>query len=65
MLDKKIDVKESIELKNTYIDSLDKRKKILKNTQIKVEDVFGDTKSNNSISPQQINKLNNFLAKMM
>ena len=37
----------------------------MKNTQFKVEDIFGDVISKNSISPEQITKLNNFLAKIM
>ena len=37
----------------------------MKNTQFKVEDVFGDVISKDSISPEQIIKLNNFLAKIM
>ena len=37
----------------------------MKNTQFKVEDVFSDIKSKDSISPEQITKLNNFLAKIM
>ena len=37
----------------------------MKNTQFKVEDVFGDVMSKDSISPEQITKLNNFLAKIM
>ena len=34
-------------------------------TKFKVEDVFGDGISKNSISPEQITKLDNFLAKIM
>ena len=34
-------------------------------TEFKVEDVFGDIISKNSISPEQKTKLNNFLAKIM
>ena len=37
----------------------------MKNTQFNVEDVFGDVISKDSISPEQITKLNNFLAKIM
>ena len=32
----------------------------MKNTSFKVEDIFGDVKSKDSISPEQITKLNNF-----
>ena len=34
-------------------------------TKLKVEDIFGDVISKDSISPEQITKLNNFLAKIM
>ena len=37
----------------------------MKNTSFKVEDVFGDTISEHSISPEQIIKFNNFLATIM
>ena len=34
-------------------------------TKFKVEDIFGDVISKDSISPEQITKLNNFLPKKM
>ena len=34
-------------------------------TKFKVEDIFGDVLSKDSISPEQITKLNNFLAKII
>ena len=34
-------------------------------TKFKVEDIFGDIISKDSISPEQITKLNNFLAKIL
>ena len=37
----------------------------MKNTSFKVEDVFNDIIHKDIISPEQITKLNNFLAKMM
>ena len=37
----------------------------MKNTQFKVEDVFGDVISKGIFSQEQITKLNNFLAKIM
>ena len=37
----------------------------MKNTSFKVKDVSGDTISKDSFSPEQITKLNNFLAKVM
>ena len=65
MVDKKIDEKESLELKKIYNHYIDKRKEIMKNTQLKVEDVFGELINKDTISPEQITKLNNFLSKMM
>ena len=65
MVDKKIDEKEALELKKIYNHYLDKRKEIMDSTKFKVEDIFGDVISKDSISPEQINKLNNFLAKIM
>ena len=37
----------------------------MKNTQFKVKDIFGDVISKDSISPEQVTKLKNFLTKMM
>ena len=37
----------------------------MKNTNFKVEDVFGDFISKDNFSQEQITKLNNFLAKIM
>ena len=65
MIDKKIYEKEAMELKKIYNHYIDKKSEIMKNTQFKVEDVFGDVISKDSISPEQITKLNNFLAKIM
>ena len=65
MIDKKIDGKEALELKKIYNHYLDKRSELFKNTQCKVENVFGDVVSKDSISPEQITKLNNFSAKIM
>ena len=65
MVDKKIDEKEASELKKIYNHYIDKRKEIMDSTKFKVEDIFGDVISKDSISPEQITKLNNFLAKMM
>ena len=41
------------------------RKDIMKNTQFKVEDVFGDVISKKSFSQEQITTLKRFLAKRM
>ena len=37
----------------------------MKNTQFKVEDIFTDVISKDTILTEQIRKLNNFLVKMM
>ena len=65
MVDKEIDEKEARELKKIYNHYLDKRKEIMKNTQFKVEDVFGDVISKDNFRQERITKLNNFLAKIM
>ena len=65
MIDKKIDEKEASELKKIYNHYLGKRSEIMKNTSFRVEDVFGDVISKDSISPEQITEPNNFLAKIM
>ena len=65
MVDKKIDQKEAEELKKIYNHYIDKRKEIMKNTNFKVEDVFGDVISKDNFSQEQITKLNDFLAKTM
>ena len=65
MIDKKIDEKEALELKKKYNHYIDKRKKIMNSTKFEVEDIFGDVISKDTISTEQIFKLNNFLAKIM
>ena len=65
MIDKKFDEKEASELKNIYNHYVDKRKEIMDSTKFKVEDIFGDVIIKDSISPEQITKLNIFLAKIM
>ena len=65
MIDKKIDQKEADQLKQIYNHYVDKKSEIMKNTQFKVEDIFTDVISKDTISTEQITKLNNFLAKMM
>ena len=65
MIDKKNDEKESLELKKIYNHYIDKRKEIMNSTKIEVEDIFGDVISKDSTSPEQITKINNFLAKIM
>ena len=44
---------------------MDKREEIMHSTRFKVEDIFSDVVSKDSISPAQITKLDNFLAKIM
>ena len=65
MIDKKINEKEAEQLKQIYNHYVDKKSEIMKNTQLKVEDIFTDVISKDTISTEQITKLNNFLAKMM
>ena len=65
MIDKKIDEKEANQLKQIYNHYVDKKSEIMKNTSSKVEDVFNDIIHKDTISPEQITKLNIFLAKMM
>ena len=65
MIDKKIDGKETQELKSIYNHYLVERKEIMKNTQFKVEDLFIDIITKDTISPEQITKPKTFLAKMM
>ena len=60
LIDKKIDQIEAEQLKKVYNHYFDKREEIMKITSFKVEDVFGDVISKDSISPEQITKLNNF-----
>ena len=65
MIVKKIDEKEAQELKKIYNHYIDKRSEIMKNTNFKVQDVFGDVISKDNFSQEQITKLNNFLAKIL
>ena len=64
MVDQKNYEKEAKELKKIYNHYLDKRKEILKTTQFRVEDIFGDILSKDNFNEEQITKLNNFLAKI-
>ena len=65
MIHKKIDEKEAKKLKEIYNHYIDKREEIMISTRFKVEDIFGDVVSKDTITTEQITKLNNFLAKMM
>ena len=49
MIDKKIDEKEVEQLKQIYNHYIDKKSEIMKNTQFKVEDVFTDVISKDTI----------------
>ena len=65
MIVKKIDQKEAEQLKQIYNHYVDKKSEIMKNTSFKVEDVFNDIIHKDTISQEQITKLNIFFAKMM
>ena len=65
MIDIKIDETEALELKKIYNHYLDKRKLIMDPTNLEAEDILGDVISKDSISPEQITKLNNVSAKIM
>ena len=65
MVDKKIDEKEAEELKNTYNHYIDKRREIMRNTELKVEEKFGNVISKDNFSQEQVTKLNNFSAKIL
>ena len=65
MIDKKIDEKEAEQLKQIYNHYVNKRIEIMNSTKFKVEDIFGDVISKDTISQEQITKLNNFLAKII
>ena len=60
MIDKTIDDEEVMNLKKFHNQFLDKRSEIMKNNQFKVENIFGYTLVEESISPEQITKLSNF-----
>ena len=60
MIDKKINEKEADQLKQIYNHYIDKKSEIMKITSFKVEDIFSDVISKDTISTEQITKLNNF-----
>ena len=64
MIDRKIDEKEALKMKTVYNHYLDKRKEILNSTKFRVEDVFDDIISEDPHLPEQITKLNTFIAKI-
>ena len=65
MVDKKIDEEEAQSLKKIKFHYLVRRREIMRNTQFKVEDIFGDILNKDTISPEQITKLNIVSVKMM
>ena len=65
MIDNIIDEKHALELNKIYNHFPDKGKFIIKSTQFKVEDIFGDIRNKDSISTEQITKLNKFSTKLM
>ena len=60
MIDKKVDQREAEQMKQIYNHYIEKRKEIMTSTKFKVEDFFGDIISKDSISTEQITKLNSF-----
>ena len=62
MIDKKIDEKEGHQLKQIYNHYIDKKSEKLKNTSFRVEDIFTDAINKDTISTEQITKLNNFFS---
>ena len=61
----KKDEKEALELRKLYNHYLDKQKQTMNSTKFRVEHIFGDVISEDSISPEQLTTLDNFLAKIM
>ena len=55
LIDEKIDEKDANQLKQLYDHYIDKKSEIMKNTSFKVEHVFGDVISKDSISPEKNN----------
>ena len=65
MIDLKKHETEALEWNKFYKLYRDKRKETMKITTFKVQDVLSDILSKESISREQLTKLNNFLAKLM
>ena len=59
---KKTDETEALGLRKVYYHYIEKRKEIMDSTKFKVEDVFGDVISQDSISPEQKTKLDTFFS---
>ena len=49
VVDKKIDQKEALDIKKVNNQHLDERNEIMKNTQFRVENIFGDIKVKNLV----------------
>ena len=58
MIDEKINEKETQQLKKIYNHYIDKRKENMNSNKFKVEDIFGDVISKDSVLPEQITKVN-------
>ena len=54
-----------MELKKKYNQNFVKRSEIMRNTQFKTEDIFGEVMNKDNISQDQIIKPNNFSGEMM
>ena len=65
MADKKVDEKEALDLRKIQNHYRDKRKETMKNISFRFETIFADKISKDSIPLEQIDKLNNFLAKII
>ena len=57
MVVKKLMIKKLKNWKKLLINTLINEKKIMNSTKFKVEDILGDITSEDSISPEQINKI--------
>ena len=65
MVDKEIYEKEVEQLKQIFNHYINKRIEFMNSIKYKVEDIFCDVISKDSISPEQITKRNNFFVKIM
>ena len=65
LIDERIDEKEGEKLKSICNQYINKQDEIKKSTQFKFEEVFGNIIRKDTISFEQITKLNKFLAKII
>ena len=63
MIDKKIDDKQGMDVRKSYNHYLDKRKELLMNTWFRIEGLFVDKITKDSILLEQLTKLNKFWPK--